>query len=73
MDTLFERKCSACGGTNLQYGSSGVHRHTFVPEKKIMFTGYEVNAFLCLDCGTLGYFLSDKDLETVRKEQARQK
>ena len=68
-----ERKCSACTGTNLQYGSAGVHRHTFIPEKKIMFAGYEVNAFVCLDCGTVGYFLSDKDLETVRKEQAKQK
>jgi hypothetical protein len=70
MDTIV-RKCLACSGTNLQYGEFGVHRHTFMPEKKVMWTGYAVNGYACLDCGTLGYYLKEQDLEEMRNAQAK--
>ena len=70
--TTVERKCLACGSTKLVFGKKGVHRHTFVPHK-VMWTGYEIAAYVCLDCGAVGEYMDDKELGKLREEQAKKK
>lgn len=68
MDTMnSERKCLLCQSKNLQYGGVGASRHTFVPKNKMMLIGYDVLAYVCLDCGTLGYYLDNSDIQDIRK------
>jgi hypothetical protein len=66
-----DRKCFACGSTSLQYGTIGAHRHTFIPEKKTMWVGYDIRAYVCLDCGTVGEYLQDRDIDKLRDAQAK--
>ncbi len=65
--TTSENKCSSCQSQNLRYGSIGMTRHTFLPANKKMWTGYMVHAFVCLDCGTVGYYLDQADIQALRQ------
>lgn len=73
MSATIDRKCSVCGSTNLQYGKIGPYRHTFIPESKMMWVGYDLLAFLCLDCGAVSEYLQDKDVRKIQEEQAKKK
>jgi len=71
-----ERKCLSCQSQNLQYGGIGVYRHTFVPKNKMMWVGYDVRAYVCLDCGTVGYYLDNSDnsdIQDLRKFREKKK
>lgn len=61
-----EPNCAACGGTQLQDGKLGLWKHTFMPGDKMMMFGYPVRARVCLDCGSVGHYLSRSDLETIK-------
>ncbi len=62
-----ERKCPSCKGTNLAYGSTSALPLTFAPDGEKMLAGYPARGFACLDCGFLGHFLDQLDLEVLRK------
>ena len=69
-----ERKCLLCQGNNLQYGRiGGASRHTFIPQNKMMLVGYDVLAYVCLDCGTLGYYLGNIDIHDIREFNKKKK
>ncbi len=65
--TTVEKKCFACQSQNLRHGSIGMTRHTFLPTNKKMWSGYTVLAFVCLDCGNVGYYVGDSDILELRK------
>ena len=56
-----EKQCPACGT-----GQSGMHRHTFVSEGKIISMGYDVEAFACLDCGHISFYLPPFELKELK-------
>jgi len=57
--------CPECGSTSLRYGQV-VQR--FVPKgSSIWAKGHEINAFVCLDCGFVGHFVSSEDLDRLRE------
>jgi hypothetical protein len=62
-----ERKCLLCQSKNLHHGSLGMHSHTFIPKDKFMLIGYGILAYVCLDCGTMGYYLNTADLQDLRE------
>ena len=61
------RRCPCCTGQNLLPGKYGVHRHTFCPSGKINWIGYDMTAFACMDCGFVGPYIKDEDMEDLRK------
>jgi hypothetical protein len=66
------RKCLSCQSKNLHNGSIGMYSHTFQPASKdFLSTPYEISAYVCLDCGTLGYYLSTAELEYLREKIAK--
>ena len=71
MDTLkSERKCLSCQSKNLHQGAVGhygYYNQTFMPEKKIMFKGYALQAYVCLDCGTIGSYVNNSDIQDLQK------
>ena len=74
MDTMNSAsKCLSCQSQNLYEGTPGTWRSTFLPKNKTMLTGYQVHAYVCLDCGTLGYYLNDSDIQELRKFKEKQK
>ena len=69
---VVERKCASCQGTNLQYGHFGSAPQTFVPDGEFMWLGYRTKLSVCLDCGYVGCYISEKDVQDIRKNhQAR--
>jgi hypothetical protein len=72
-NTDTDRKCSACQSQNLQYGSIGIYRHTFLPRNKPIWVGYDMRAYVCLDCGTVGYYLDDTDIQELRARSKKEK
>ena len=71
MDTLkSERKCLSCQSKNLHHGAFGhygYYNQTFMPEKKFMFKGYALQAYVCLDCGTIGSYVNNSDIQDLQK------
>ena len=71
MDTLnSERKCLSCQSKNLHYGALGYYGYyhqTFLPKKKFMLKGYALHAYVCLDCGTIGSYLNNSDIQDLQK------
>jgi hypothetical protein len=69
------RKCPCCSGTNLRHGvipdsshqAFFAHRLRFKPEGNWVTT-HELQAFACTDCGHVGLWLYEGDLETLRSE-----
>ncbi len=56
-------KCPECESMSLKYGQVG---QRFWPTGCSAWSkGHEVNAFVCLDCGFVGHFLSATDLESL--------
>ena len=56
-------KCPECESQTLKYGQVG---QRFWPTGCSAWArGHEVNAFVCLDCGFVGHFLSAADLESL--------
>ena len=62
--------CASCRSSNLVDGKLGTNRQTFVPAgRRWMFLGYAVQAFVCLDCGALGHYLSRQDIDEIRRKR----
>jgi len=67
-----ERECPCCRGTNLVDGKLMTHgRLSFVPAKRWMLSGYMVWAFVCSDCGFMGHYLDEADIQDLRRRQAK--
>ena len=64
-------ECPCCTGTNLVNGKLGGIYHTFIPAGRWMLRGYISLAFVCLDCGFMGHFLDDADVQDLRRRQAK--
>ncbi len=60
-------KCASCGSVSLVRGKTGGMKHTFIPDGKLMFLGHRTTAQLCLDCGFVGHYLAERDIEEMRK------
>lgn len=58
---------------NLYYGTFGVYNQIFMPEKKFMLVGYSVQAYVCLDCGMVGSYLKNSDIQDLQKSMAKKK
>ena len=59
-------KCPECESLSLKYGQVG---QRFWPTGCSAWSkGHEVNAFVCLDCGFVGHFLSASDLESLERK-----
>ena len=56
-------KCPECESMSLKYGQVG--QRFWPTECSAWSKGHEVNAFVCLDCGFVGHFLSAADLESL--------
>ena len=67
-DQLNDRKCPACGGNNITDGKLGVYKHTFIPARRFMMLGYRAKGFVCLDCGFLGHYIAQNDLNEIRRQ-----
>lgn len=61
-----ESKCPVCGGTWLEEGGFARGRHRFFPSRVAAFFGYRVLGYVCVDCGFLGHYLEESDLEKLR-------
>ncbi len=60
--------CPECGSSSLRYGEVA---QRFVPSGSSLWAkGHEVSAFVCLECGFVGHFLSSNDLETLREDKS---
>ena len=66
MPTPNDRKCPSCGSNNLADGKFGTHKHTFIPNGRVMMLGYVAKANVCLDCGFLAHYIEETDLEKIR-------
>lgn len=59
--------CPECGSGSLRYGEVA---QRFVPSGSSLWAkGHEVLAFVCLECGFVGHYLSSADLEKLRDSQ----
>jgi ribosomal protein L37E len=65
-----ETKCASCGSRQLRRGKLGVWKHTFMPGERMMMLGYPVEGRVCLDCGFLGHYIRQSDLEKIRQRRA---
>lgn len=65
METLTQnKKCTSCQSENIIEGTIK-GRLYFLPSK--MFGGgYNMQSYVCLDCGNLCYYLNDTDLEDLK-------
>ncbi len=60
-------KCPECGSSILNYGQVG---QRFWPSGgSVWAKGHEVNAFVCLECGFVGHYLSTSDLEKLQRKR----
>lgn len=65
-----EYKCVSCGGTELYAGeipSGGPEFRTRPGGLFMLNQAVFARPFACLDCGGVSYFLTDADLDTLRK------
>lgn len=58
--------CPECGSSSLSYGQ--VAQRFWPSGSGLWAKGHEVNAFVCLDCGFVGHYLSGADLEQLRED-----
>ena len=67
------RKCPSCQSENLEYGNL-YERPAFILGQRFLdftfSTPYRSSAYICLDCGTLGCYLAEKELNALRKNLA---
>lgn len=57
--------CPECGSASLRYGEVA---ERFVPSGCSMWVkGHEIHAFVCLECGFVGHYLTSIDLEKLRE------
>lgn len=69
-----QRTCPACGSENRQDGYLGYYFHTFVPSFVPYFRrfmgvrGYKAYGVVCLNCGYLSHYLTDKDIQEIRSQ-----
>jgi hypothetical protein len=62
--------CRGCRGTNLTFGTIGKDS-TFRPDDAGFFSlNYPIRAFVCLDCGLVGYHMDGTTLEKLRAKKA---
>ena len=60
-------KCPECGSNILNYGQVG---ERFWPGGgSVWAKGHEVNAFVCLECGFVGHYLSTSDLDALQRQR----
>jgi hypothetical protein len=65
-----EPTCPGCRGANLCLGTVG-HAATFRPDNAGLFSlNYPIRAFVCLDCGLVGYHMDAGTREKLRAKQA---
>jgi hypothetical protein len=65
------RKCPGCESTNLRYGSLTPGTACFRPSDSTWLSlNYPVAAFVCLDCGFLGQYLDNAQLQRLRGKTA---
>ena len=68
MATQTRAACPECGSVSLRYGQ--VAQRFWPSGSGLWAKGHEVNAFVCLDCGFVGHFLSGSDLEQLRESMS---
>jgi hypothetical protein len=62
--------CPGCRGTNLDLGTIGKDA-SFRPGDAGFFSlNYPIHAFVCLDCGLVGYHMDGPTLEKLRAKKA---
>ncbi len=59
------RRCINCGGERLLPGKLSTTQ--FMAEGKINWIGYYITVFGCMDCGFLGSYLGESDMDSLRK------
>jgi hypothetical protein len=58
------------GVLNLVDGKTVPLKHGFMPSGRIaVYSGYVCKAFVCLDCGFLGHYLTDLDVQDIRDKR----
>ena len=65
-----KRECPCCHSTKVRDGKLNVFRHTFIPEGRWMWLGYTPRAFVCLECGFMGHYLTEADISDLRRRQS---
>lgn len=60
--------CPECGSTLLKYGE--VDQRFRPSGSSVWAKGHEINAFVCLDCGFVGHYLTSSDLDRLRSNGA---
>ena len=58
-------RCPRCGSDALDQGTMGMDVK-FFRSRQWISTGWDVQAFVCLDCGLLTQYLSASDLDKLR-------
>jgi len=61
-----DKCCTACGSQRLVFGYTGNASNAFVPKNIFVVYGFRVRAFVCLDCGHVGQFISREKLNKLR-------
>jgi hypothetical protein len=64
-DESVAAKCPRCGSTALDHGKMGTDVR-FHRGRQWISTGWDLQAFVCLDCGQLTQYLSPSDLDKLR-------
>ncbi|MCP4152309.1 MAG: hypothetical protein GY757_31520 [bacterium] len=63
-----ELKCTLCESTEICFGYLGSAANVFVPTGTFTIHGYRTRAYVCLNCGHLGHYISMDKLEKLRNK-----
>ncbi len=68
MDQNRPYACLACGSTRLVFGYLGGGANIFIPSGIFTMNGFKTRAYVCMDCGQLGQFLTNEKLAKLREK-----
>ena len=68
MNSQQKRVCVACGSTSLCYGYVGTATNAFIPSGLFTIHGYRNRAYVCIDCGYVGQYISREKLEKLKEK-----
>jgi hypothetical protein len=63
------RACASCKGINLVLGRILSQGGVFFLPAGRWFGGYTPKAYTCLDCGYVGLYLIQRDIESLREKE----
>jgi hypothetical protein len=62
------KTCPSCGGDSLRHGILAGESFAFYLEKPRWFSrGWELRAYVCMDCGQMGLYLDDEQRRKLRE------